>query len=51
MSFKGDPTFAGYMGVKEDLEALLGCPVDLVTPASLKARIRDRVLAECLNVA
>ena len=51
VTFEGEPTFAGYMGLKEDLEALLGCPVDLVTPGGLKLRIRERVLAELLHVA
>jgi predicted nucleotidyltransferase len=51
VAFSGDPTFAGYMGLKEDLESFLGCPVDLVTLSSLKPRIRNRVLAELLHVA
>lgn len=51
VSFTGEPTFAAYMGLKEDLELLLGCRVDLVTPAGLKPRIRDRVLSELLHVA
>lgn len=36
--------------LQDRLEALLGCPVDLGTPNSLKERIRPRVLAEALNV-
>ena len=36
--------------LQDRLEALLGCPVDLGTPNSLKARIRPRVLTEALNV-
>ena len=51
VTFEGEPTFARYMGLKEDLEALLGCPVDLVTPGGLKSRIRERVFAELLHVA
>ena len=51
VTFQGEPTFAGYMGLKEDLEILLGRPVDFVTRAGLKPRIRDRVLAELLHVA
>jgi hypothetical protein len=35
----------------DHLEDLLGCSVDLGTPRSLKPRIRDRVLAEAVNVA
>jgi len=39
------------MGLKEELEALLERKVDLVTTTGLKPRIRDRVLAELLDVA
>lgn len=35
-------------GMLHDLEALLGRRVDVVTPGALKARIRDRVLAEAI---
>jgi len=37
-------------GLQAELEALLGCPVDVVTEKSLKARIRGRVLAEAVPV-
>lgn len=33
-------------GLLSDLQQLLGRPVDVVTEAGLRARIRDRVLAE-----
>ena len=51
VGFLGDPTFARYMGLQEELEALLERKVDLVTTTGLKPRIRDRVLAELLDVA
>jgi len=51
VGFLGAPTFARYMGLKEELEALLGRKVDLVTTTGLKDRIRERVLAELLDVA
>jgi predicted nucleotidyltransferase len=35
-------------GLQYDLQALLGCPVDVVTERGLKARIRDRVLKEAV---
>jgi len=35
-------------GLQYDLEALLGCHVDVVTERGLKARIRDRVLREAV---
>jgi len=51
VTFQTNPTFNDYMGLKEDLEALLGRDVDLVTLPGLKPRIRDAVLAELLRVA
>ncbi|MCW5700719.1 MAG: nucleotidyltransferase family protein [Rhodospirillales bacterium] len=35
-------------GLQYDLQALLGCPVDVVTERGLKARIRDRVIKEAV---
>lgn len=37
-------------GLQFELEALLGCPVDVVTERGLKARFRDRVLREAVPV-
>ena len=37
-------------GLQFELEALLGCPVDVVTDRGLKARIRERVLREAVPV-
>jgi predicted nucleotidyltransferase len=37
--------------LQDHLESVLGCKVDLGTPDSLKPRIRQRVLRECINVA
>lgn len=34
----------------EDLKSLLGCRVDVVTEKGLRARIRDRVLQEAVNL-
>jgi uncharacterized protein len=36
------------VGLIQDLESLLHCKVDVVTEQGLKARIRDRVLQECI---
>ncbi len=41
----------GLFALQEYLENLLGCPVDLGTPDSLKPRIRDQVLSERVYVA
>jgi predicted nucleotidyltransferase len=35
-------------GLQYELQALLGCPVDIVTERGLKARIRDRVIKEAV---
>jgi uncharacterized protein len=51
VTFQGEPTFARYMGLKEDLEMLLDREVDLVTFTGLKPRIRDAVIAELHRVA
>jgi hypothetical protein len=40
----------GLFNLQAHLEELLGCPVDLGTPSSLKPRIRQRVLAEVVYV-
>lgn len=37
-------------GMQFELEALLGCRVDVVTERGLKARIRERVLKEAVPV-
>ena len=37
-------------GLQFELEALLGCPVDVVTERGLKPRIRERVLREAVAV-
>ncbi len=37
-------------GIQADLEALLGCRVDVVTARGLKTRIRERVLREAVPV-
>jgi len=40
----------GLFVLQDYLEGLLGCPVDLGTPDSLKPRIRARVLQEMVRV-
>jgi predicted nucleotidyltransferase len=44
-------TFANYMGLKEYLEKLFTCRVDLVLADSLRPSLRDRILAECVHAA
>ena len=40
----------GLFALQDHLEDLLGIPVDLGTPDSLKPRLRENVLQECLPV-
>jgi predicted nucleotidyltransferase len=40
-----------FIGLKQRLEELLGCKVDLGTNRSLKTRIKDHVLQEAIRVA
>ena len=51
VTFQGEPTFASYMGLKEELEGRLGCAVDLATLRGLKPRIREQILKGLLHVA
>jgi hypothetical protein len=41
-------TFDGYMGLKEFLEGLFGCPVDLVVREAVKPRLREAILASAV---
>ncbi|HUT74517.1 MAG TPA: nucleotidyltransferase family protein [Armatimonadota bacterium] len=51
VEFEGRATFDRYMALKEYLEELLGCQVDLVTRKALKPRLRPRVEEEAVHVA
>lgn len=51
VEFGGPPTFDQYMGLKLYLEDLLGTSVDVVTPRSLRDRVREKVLEEAVRVA
>lgn len=42
--------YFGLFALQDHLEKLLGCPVDLGTPDSLKPRIRERVMGEMIPV-
>ncbi len=43
--------YFGLFALQDYLEKLLGCPVDLGTPDSLKPYIRERVNGELIRVA
>lgn len=40
-----------FLALKEHLECVLGCPVDLVTPAALRPHMREHVLFEAIRAA
>jgi predicted nucleotidyltransferase len=42
--------YFGLFALQEYLEDLLGCPVDLGTPDSLKPYIRERVMGDLIHV-
>ena len=42
--------YFGLFALQDYLEKLLGCPVDLGTPDSLKPYIKDRILGELIRV-
>jgi len=51
VEFDGPTTFDRYMGLKLYLEDIFGVRVDLVTPRSLKPRVRPYVEREAVRVA
>jgi predicted nucleotidyltransferase len=42
--------YFGLFALQDYLEKLLGCPVDLGTPNSLKPYIRERIMGELIRV-
>jgi predicted nucleotidyltransferase len=42
--------YFGLFALQDYLEQLLGCPVDLGTPDSLKPAIREHVMGEAIHV-
>lgn len=51
VSFDQTPTFSRYMRLRILLEDLLGAPVDLVTEAGLRDRVRPLVEREAIRLA
>lgn len=39
-----------FIALKQHLEAVLGCKVDLGTPRSLKTRLKEQILQEAIRV-
>ncbi len=49
VTFVKTPGIFGFLELKEYLENLLQCSVDLVTKNALKKQFREQILAEALN--
>ena len=49
VTFKNTPGIFGFLALKEHLEGLLQCPVDLVTKSALKQQFREQVLQEAVH--
>ncbi|TVQ51321.1 MAG: DNA polymerase subunit beta [Spirulina sp. DLM2.Bin59] len=43
-----DQSLLKRIALQQELEDLLGCPVDVVKPSNLRASIRERVLQEAI---
>ena len=50
VTFRTTPTLWDFLDARDDLAALLGAPVDLVSRTALKAHVRPRVEAEEIAV-
>jgi predicted nucleotidyltransferase len=50
VSFNDKANLFDLIALKQDLENLLECPVDIATPSSLKQSIRTRVLSEAKDL-
>ena len=48
VDFSSKPGLFEFVELKEHLESLLNCRVDLVTPDALHPRLRDRILREAV---
>ena len=51
VTFEEKPTFDNFMGLKLDLEELLGRPVDLGTPETLRPELRAAVERDLVHVS
>jgi predicted nucleotidyltransferase len=51
VSFRGTPTFSGYMKLRIFLEDLLGARVDLITESGLREGARPFVEKDAIRVA
>jgi hypothetical protein len=50
VTFKQTPGLFGFMELKQYLEQLMSCSVDLVTARALKKQLKEKILREAINV-
>jgi len=50
VTYTVSPGLFGFLDLKDYLEQLLSCPVDLVTEKALKKQLKDRILKEAISV-
>jgi predicted nucleotidyltransferase len=50
VTYADTPGLFGFLELKEYLEQLMSCPVDLVTDKALKKQLRSRILKEAVSV-
>lgn len=50
VTFKQAPGLFGFMELKQYLEQLMSCPVDLVTEKALKKQLKEKILLEAISV-
>lgn len=50
VTYTESPGFFGFLDLKDYLEQLLSCPVDLVTNKALKTQLKERILKEAISV-
>jgi len=49
VTYKKTPGIFGFLELKEYLEEILGCSVDLVTKKALKEQLRDQIIQESVH--
>lgn len=50
VTFKKTPGLFGFLELKQYLEQLMSCPVDLVTEKALKKQLKEKILREAISV-
>jgi len=50
VTFKQTPGLFGFLELKQYLEQITSCPVDLVTEKALKKQLKDKILREAISV-